>query len=61
MSDEPQPIEIVATILLPIKSEALAKIIKAVEIEYGDNLQIKKRLNRIELFIERKEGNNDNI
>jgi hypothetical protein len=61
MSDEPQLIEIVAIILLPIKSEALAGIIKALEKEYGNDLQMRTLLNRIEFFIETKEGINDHV
>jgi membrane glycosyltransferase len=61
VSDEPQPIEIVSTILLPIKSEALARIIKALEIEYGKDLQMRQLLNRFEFFIERKESDNDHV
>lgn len=61
MSDQSQPIEIVAIILLPIKPKTLSCIIEVLKREHGDNLQMRTLLNRIEFFIESKEGNNDDV
>jgi hypothetical protein len=61
MSNEPQPIKVVGMVLLPIKSKTLSWVVEVLKEQHGKDLQMRTLLNRVEFFIERKEGSNDKV